>query len=231
MKHSITLISLLVFSTSSLAEMTRLDHQHLPFSVCGEFDQVIEHESFITAYNYETKNPDWSAYHLTKENVNITRKRVNSFREDKSVPSKYRASLNDYRKSGYDRGHLAPNAALDQTPETQAETFLLSNMVPQKPGNNRYGWKDLEGLVRDLVNDKGEAYVITGVTYDAYPTFIGDNVEVPDSLYKIIYTPLDNDYIIFDVPNEKFSIHEIEKYITTEAEIESKTDYDFFCEL
>jgi len=74
---------------------------------------------------------------------------------------------NDYRNSKFDRGHQAPSADFSGDPDWMVESFFLSNIVPQVgAGFNRGIWKNLEDLVRDLVQEnRGELYVITGPVY------------------------------------------------------------------
>jgi endonuclease G len=76
-------------------------------------------------------------------------KRSNRFYENPDLPKRLRASLEDYKNRGYDRGHIAAagNHKSDQT--EMDETFLLSNMCPQVgKGFNRGAWKKLEERVR-----------------------------------------------------------------------------------
>ena len=50
-------------------------------------------------------------------------KRRDNFVADPSVPKEYSASLKDYKKSGYDRGHLAPYASMDFSKVSSDESF------------------------------------------------------------------------------------------------------------
>jgi endonuclease G len=221
---------LLLSPAVAFADYQIVSSKNTPGEIYGDIDQFIEREGYSVAYNYDTKNPDWVAYHLNGHEVQQTRKRKDSFREDERVPSQYRSSLSDYKYSGYDRGHLAPNAALDHSEFTQWETFLLSNIVPQLPGHNRQGWKNLEGLVRSYAMDIESLYVITGVIYDELPEYIGNQVEIPDYFYKILYSPENGEIIAFVIPHEDFGSNDLNSYISTIEVVEKATGYDFFYE-
>ena len=86
------------------------------------------------------------------------------------MPENDRAELADYERSGYDRGHMAPNADF-ATRKRQAESFSLANMVPQVHENNAGVWAGIEGAARQLAKREGELYVISG------PAFIGGKLK------------------------------------------------------
>lgn len=137
-----------------------------------------------------TRTPLWSAEHLTAQNIASAKvlSRENSFHTESRLPARSRAELADYARSGYDRGHMAPNGDMPDR-ETQHESFTLANMVPQDAEVNRHVWAGIEGVVRKMAQEEGDLYVITG------PAFIGGdlrkvgNVLVPTHLYKLVYSP------------------------------------------
>ena len=137
-----------------------------------------------------TRTPLWSAEHLRADNVASAQgmKRDNAFHAESRLPPAQRAELNDYARSGYDRGHMAPNGDMPD-PISQRESFSLANMVPQDGDHNRHIWAPIEGAVRKMAKKEGQLYVITG------PAFLGSdikkvgNVLVPTHLYKIVYSP------------------------------------------
>jgi hypothetical protein len=47
------------------------------------------------------------------------------------IERRFRSKLDDYRGSGYDRGHMAPASNHKTTQDTMDETFTLSNTSPQ----------------------------------------------------------------------------------------------------
>jgi endonuclease G len=191
-------------------------------------DQVLCRTGYAVGYNYQTKNADWVAYHVTKESVNAQFKRSNNFKVDAELPEYAQSTLSDYSKSGYDRGHLAPSAAMDFSQESMQESFLLSNMSPQLPGFNRVGWRLLEEHVRDLANEYQELYVVTGPIYDGNETSIGDGVVIPSAFYKVVLDPYYNDAIAFIVPHRDVSGSELVDFVTTIDEVEERTNLDFF---
>jgi len=95
-----------------------------------------------------------------------------------------RVQPGDFRNTGYDKGHLAPNAAIDFSRHSNNETFLMSNIVLQNPKLNRQAWGSLEGVIRGWTQTKGKLAITTGPLYDDKPEYIND-IPVPKSFYKI----------------------------------------------
>ena len=75
----------------------------------------------------------------------------------------YRVQSFDFAGTGFDRGHLTPNADRDKEtsiPINQA-TFLMSNMLAQAPDNNQGPWASLENYLRTLL-PADELYIVAG---------------------------------------------------------------------
>ncbi|WP_447470028.1 DNA/RNA non-specific endonuclease [Vibrio harveyi] len=222
----VSLVTLLSFPTFAETCGQHLD-KGMPST---NSDQFLCRDGYAVGYNYDTKNADWVAYHITAESVNITNKRSNSFKEDTEMPDYARSTLADYKGSGYDRGHLAPSATMDFTRESMKQSFLMSNMSPQLPGFNRVGWRVLEEHVRDLANEYNELYVVTGPIYQGNEGTIGNGVVIPSAFYKVILDPSFDEAIAFIVPHRDVSSSELANFITTIDEVERQTGLDFFAQ-
>ncbi|EDP57089.1 DNA/RNA non-specific endonuclease [Vibrio sp. AND4] len=228
MKNIILLSLIALLSFPTIAETCR---QHLDKGIPATInDQLLCRNGYAVGYNYRTKNADWVAYHITAANVNITNKRSNAFKEDMEVPDYARATLEDYKDSGYDRGHLAPSATMDFTLESMVQSFLMSNMSPQLPGFNRVGWRILEEHIRDLANKYNELYVVTGPIYHGNEGTIGNGVVIPSAFYKVVLDPRFDEAIAFIVPHRNVSSAELASFITTIDEVEYQTGLDFFAQ-
>ena len=157
---------------------------------------------YAALHSGRTRGPLYSAEHLTRDRVVAARRlaRTNSFRADHRLPPAERAELVDYARSGFDRGHIAPNGDMPDA-DTQAESFLLSNMVPQDPTSNRHLWSDIEAAARAMVVREGEAYVVTGPAYFGKGRWLNGRVAVPDYLWKAIYLPRTNQAAAWIAPN------------------------------
>ena len=147
-------------------------------------------KAFAVLHSGLSRTPLYAAEHLTRQNMKNAAKlsRKDSFHAEDALPEGDRAELSDYERSGYDRGHMAPNADF-ATRKAQAESFSLANMVPQVHENNAGVWAGIESAARQLATAEGDIYVISG------PAFIGGkikkigNVMVPTHIWKVIYSP------------------------------------------
>lgn len=156
-------------------------------------DQELCYEAFATGYSYQTKTAFYSAEHLTMNNLKRAKRldRRDSFHEEIQLPESARAELRDYKGSGFDRGHLAPNADMP-TRKAQAESFSLANMVPQLHKNNAGIWSEIESTARQLAEQNDEVYVVTGGVYERSTQKINRRIPVPNALFKAIYIPAKN---------------------------------------
>jgi len=145
---------------------------------------------FNVMYSGVSKTPLWSAEYLSPRRLSQKIKREDSFHEETRISTNHRALLSDYRGSGYDRGHMAPNGDMSEK-MSQFDSFSLANMVPQAPKNNQQVWRELEEATRAIVTkQKKDVYVITGPVFSGKKLkTIGNNVIVPTAIYKAIYIP------------------------------------------
>jgi endonuclease G len=193
-------------------------------------DTILRYSGFDLGYNEQFEQAAWVAYVLTRDEVLSSNvERNDHFRPDTLIHSGS-ADLSDYRRSGYDRGHLAPAGDLKWSERAMDESFLLSNMSPQDPSFNRGIWRRLEEKVRDWVVEKDSLYVITGPVLNHVENFIGDNqVGVPGSYFKVLVdlSPPDHDMAAFLLPNQGSS-SDPTRYVISVDSLESVTGYDFF---
>lgn len=151
-------------------------------------------DAFAVEYSGVTRTPLWSAKHLTAASVDSARtlQRHDRFEADDRLARNQRAELTDYVRSGYDRGHMAPSGDMP-TQEAQAQSFRLSNVVPQAASLNRGAWENIESAARDLAERNGEAYIVTGAVFArGAPALIHNRVRVPDQVFKAVYDPRSN---------------------------------------
>ncbi|KAL6016679.1 nuclease, partial [Candidozyma auris] len=168
----------------------------------GPVHDLAKHDEFISCYDRQTRNPYWILEHLTKESISradgVDRKK-SVFKEDESIPLKFRARLRDYFRSGYDRGHQAPAADAKFSQQAMDDTFLLTNISPQVgDGFNRDYWAHVEDFVRRLTARYDSVRVMTGPLYlpkkcsdDKYRVtyeVIGSppNIAVPTHFFKLV---------------------------------------------
>lgn len=223
--------------------------ENLEIPVCpgshGESDHQIRHfKHYSICYRESYEQAEWSAYCLTEEELVKNAKRSDDFRSDPEI-STGSATPADYKKSGYDRGHLSPAADFAFDEEAMSETFYMSNMSPQAGSLNRGIWKDLESQVRLWAKTFGRVYVVSGPILEKSASeykSIGENgVSVPEFYYKVILAPLyadeadksspeDAESIIamaYIFPNEKCE-GELDDYAVSVDEVEKRTKLDFF---
>lgn len=155
-----------------------------------ENTQILCKRAFVLRHSGIARQPLWVAEALTKEQIELGQQvpRIDNFHPEEFLGPQERAELSDYAKSGYDRGHMAPDADMP-TREASAEAFSLANMSPQAPGLNRNSWAQLEGSVRRQTRE-GKVFVVTGPLFlDAKvkTTKKGGKLLIPSHFFKAVY--------------------------------------------
>jgi DNA/RNA endonuclease G (NUC1) len=211
---------------------------------------------YAMSYNRSLGRPNWVSWHLTNAWIPLSHPaRVDTFRPDPAVPADwYRVQSFDFSGSGFDRGHMTPNADREDTlPDNQA-TFLMSNMVAQSPDNNQGPWADFENYLRSLVRSSpaNEVYIVSGPvgtggtgSNGASNTVAGGNVTVPASTWKVALVLPDNGTsddisrvtcaattVAVIMPNvQGIRSNPWTTYLTTVNAVETLTGYHFFTNL
>jgi len=223
------LLALLLFTTSLHGEW-RESEIGLPKTQGA----LVVHPHYTVDFNVDRKIPNWVAYHLTKEDLLIKRKRRGSWRKDPNINSYEQASNKDYLRSGYDKGHLVPSADMVRSAKAMQNTFLFTNAAPQiGRGFNRTIWMYLEKRVRTWAVEWDEVWVYAGTYFvQGRKKTIGDDVYVPHRWYKIVYTPHPVHRVIaFEFKNKKHKSRDYYKYKVSVDYLEKKTKLDFLSEL
>ncbi|MFZ4726822.1 MAG: DNA/RNA non-specific endonuclease [Paludibacter sp.] len=192
-------------------------------------DVVIKHIGYTLSYNEKHEQANWVAYELTAAETVKRAKRSNNFRTDNAVKTGS-ATDEDYKGSGYDRGHLAPAADMGWSTASMEESFFYSNMSPQVPGFNRGIWKRLEEQVRQWASENQAVYVVTGpVLENNLPTIGSEKVSVPRYYYKVIldFTKPELKGIGFILPNASSTLP-MKSFAVSIDSVERKTGIDFF---
>lgn len=182
---------------------------------------------YAVDYSTSLKTPVYVVEHVTKDHLAGSEARKNDFREDQEIPAAQRSTLAEWAGSGYDRGHVAPAADFTYDAKVMSESFLLSNMMAQDPGNNRGIWKYTEEMQRAAALKLGEVYVISGTIFAAGNNKKMGTVGVPNAMYKIIIDPKGKKYIAFRFDNVKLEVKNLEKYVVTIADLEKETGINF----
>lgn len=200
------------------------------------FDRVklLENESYIVGYGEEMRNPLWVAYRVFDVPNLHSDARPSRFRIDQRTEA--RVSHNDYRGSGYDRGHMAPNYAIATRYGTlgQHETFLMSNVIPQASMVNRHIWKELELLVaRRYGRYFDEVWVLTGPVFREPVRRLSSEVAIPTAYYKIIADETGEELRVmaFLIESRGAPYTRISTRLVSVDHLEALTGLDFFPEL
>ncbi len=152
-------------------------------------DTIIDKEFFEICYSYNYKAAKSVAYTLDGDLVNETNiKERPFFYEEEELDPSQRAKYSDYTNSGYDRGHLAPDAAFDWSKESLEATYSLANIIPQVPEVNQDMWVKVEKYARDKAVELGSVNILNIVKYSSKPKRIGEGkIAVSKGFYKVLY--------------------------------------------
>ena len=174
----------------------------MPASLKDRPEQILRRVGYTASYNRQTKNPNWVAWHLTKDHTRGNHQRAQEvFSEDEDVRLP-RATDQDYYNSRYDNHGL-----------------------------NKYEWNDMEILCRDWARKYGAVDIVCGPLYGKPETqkTIGKNkVWVPDAFFKVILCRRGTPKAIGFVYRNEGRKQVMEEAVRTVDEVERLTGIDFF---
>lgn len=195
---------------------------------------MLAYEGFTVAFNPATHQPAYVMWELTEARANaddVSRSR-SKFAADPAVEGC--ATLDDYRNSGFDRGHLAPAADMKWSARAMDDCHMLTNICPQEKSVNAGAWATVEKNSRKWANRYGTLYIVAGpVEGDRMTRHIGlSRLPVPERFFKVIVAPEADPPmgIAFLMPNHPFD-GGAQAAVTSIDEIETITGYDFFAAL
>ena len=186
-------------------------------------DQVIEKE-FSTGrvlricYDYTYRSARYVEYVLDGalvNDVNLTKRP--SFYLESEIPNIYQVSTSDYTNSGYDRGHLAPDASFDYDEGDLKIVYTMANIIPQDPNINAYFWSKAESYARDKAVEFGEITILNGVVFDVNPTYIQNKIAIAKGFWKRLTNQAKgfercfyyDNFVLFDADKETIDDHEV----------------------
>lgn len=212
---------------------------------------LMEKPQYALSYSRSKGIPNWVAWRLVASDLapQGTSKRQNDFRPDPDLPSGWKVTYpKDYTGSGFDRGHLTNSEDRSSNPTDNSATFLMTNIIPQAPDNNRGVWVELEKYCRKLVREGKELYIIAGgrgqggVGERGARQKLSAGQVVPATTWKVVLVTnpgqglagIDKNTRAFgvDMPNAQgIKDHPWRSYRKTVREIENITGYNFFSRL
>jgi endonuclease G len=206
-----------------------LDYTQVELPTISQKDVIIRHFAYTLCYNEKYEQASWVAYELTANEIIKRYDRTNRFLVDHAIQSNS-ADDQDYKKSGFDRGHLAPAGDMSWSATAMEESFYYSNMSPQDPSFNRGIWKKLEEQVRSWAGELGTVYVVTGPVLKGKMASIGHNdVAVPNYYYKVILdTNEKNPKAIGFILRNEGSKSSLSTFAVSIDSVENFTGIDFF---
>ena len=242
-----TLLFLLAIIGSWLGYQQIMDNSALSFKGLPQVQakflsttsvKPLKNQSFIIGYSESRCNPLWVAYRLTALPKNAPHlPRPTRFTTDKRTDCKI--AHKNYDRSGYDRGHLAPNHAISALygKQAQLDTFMLSNISPQKANLNRKWWQRLEAVEIDYFTQLyPTVWVVTGGVFDTPSDHLtsAEQVEIPGAFYKI-YAAVDHfaqpHVLAFLIPQTVKGNEPLDRFLVSVDTVEQATGLDFFHQL
>lgn len=193
------------------------------------YNAIVRHNHYVLSYSETHEQAEWVAYTLKKSHLTYDDRERPYFIEDPKVATKS-ADWRNYKRSGYDRGHLCPAGDRRFSEYAYNETFYTSNITPQNKEFNAGVWNRLEMQVRQWCKRYGTLHIITGGVLKGQLKEIGEeDVDVPNQFYKIVIRKDEGQYkvLAFLMPHEESS-KPLSNFLVSVNELEALTGIDFF---
>lgn len=203
----------------------------MEWPACSDTECIIEYNGYTVSYDETARIPVWVAYELTADEADGTISRGGrSFRPDEKIQV-VQADNNDYRGSGWSRGHMAPAGDFKWDENAMRDTFFYTNCCPQDEKLNNGSWNVLENKVRTWARQFGSVFVITGpiVGQNQGGRIGAHQIIVPDAFFKAILVCKDEAYhgisfVMFNTPAKQMLL---DSYLSIN-DLEKISSLDFF---
>ena len=148
----------------------------------------VKHKSYEVYYDVVNHSPAVVVYYLELSDFAGTCKLSGQhFKQDTKLP-RPRVKDDDFKGSGYVRGHLCPAGDRDSNKSLMKDTYYCSNIVPMSMVTNSGNWKKTEDYARALATN-GCKIVAAAVPLfmNCDTVFIGHTkVRVPGTIIKAV---------------------------------------------
>jgi len=200
---------------------------------------LLVNKAYSVGYSETLKDPVWSSYYVCWTNTPIKGPRPNRFQTDNRTAAKVTHDDYKHKPSLYDRGHMTPNYVILSRygPAAQLETFLMSNICPQRSPLNQQTWRYLEHEISEEFSRQfANLWVVCGPIFKGGPLHrLNDTAAIPDAFYMILVgvheeSPAPHMLAVVMDQNVR-GMQPLRKFVQTVDAVEKKTGLDFFSEL
>lgn len=209
-----------------------LEGLELPAPLKGKDEIILKRKGYTVSYNRKLNLPNWVAWELNRDKLVERESRTDKFLPDPDLPPAEAVTTDDYKGSGWDRGHMCPAADNRWHWRAMQESFYMTNICPQHHNLNRGDWKELEDRCRVWAEQEGRIYIVCGpILYNQKHRTIGreHTVTVPEAFFKVILCadgrkPRAIGFIYKNTAGN----HPLDSYVNTVDQVERITGIDFF---
>ncbi len=203
---------------------------------------LIDPPGFAIGYGEWLQNPLWVSWEVPAGPLQPLQKRPRQFSCGSGTLAQVCAE--DYRNSGYDRGHLAPNYAMSRLHgrAAQVASFSMANITPQKHAMNARAWQRLEEVEMDRLRPQApdRFWVMTGPLFEQPPRRLDSGVAIPVALWRIwvrertgAASGVDRrwEVLAFVVPQTATGYEDLRRFLTTVDAVEERSGFDLLHQL
>ena len=218
--------------TEAQTDLSATEALELPAPLKNVPETILKRKGYTVSYNSRLNLPNWVAWELNRDKLVERESRTDKFLPDPDLPADKAVTTDDYKRSGWDRGHMCPAADNRWNWRAMQESFYMTNICPQHHNLNRGDWKELEDRCRVWAEQEGRIYIVCGpILYNRQPRTIGHDhqVAVPDAFFKVILCadsrpPRAIGFIFKNTSGN----HPLDSYVNSVDQVERITGIDFF---
>lgn len=204
----------------------------LPAPLTNVPELILQRKGYTVSYNRQRNVPNWVAWELTRDKLKERESRTDKFLPDPDLDESKAVTTDDYKRSGWDRGHMCPAGDNRWHWKAMQESFYMTNICPQNHNLNRGDWKELEEACRRWAKKEGKLYIVCGPVFSGKkPRTIGKQhrIAVPDAFFKVILCADSRPpkAIGFVYKNESGN-RPLKMYANSVDDVERLTGIDFF---